>query len=494
MSKQPRLVLHAMIKTESATHQIWRLNSLGMIALMACVTVFLAQAGMAALTITNGNFDEGIPDQVHQADVAAPWYDFSSANFWENAWQISIDGISPNDTPVLALSAFAADETVDGAGLNGYAYQNIGTADGASEVTLLFDWGSFDDANGPRDLGITFSILESDGTFVPDDGLDILGASGVTLIDQQSATQVDVPISQMFSDKWTFDLSSAGTGDLFLRINNFETAAGAAGDESWVAVDNVRIAGPTLTLLVDEVTGETKIQNNTEASMTFNYYLIESDGGALNSTDAPAGWDSLNDQNFDTGLPADFDGDGVVDHDDVNKWQSDFSMNAGSDADHDGDSDGVDFLILQQQFGQVPGPGDGWVEAGGVDSTQLAELYLNDVTTLNPGEVISLGTAYNPAVLGSGNGDVIFSYASPGDLRLTEGEVVYVSGSITAVPEPASLALFGMGLVGLAVIGRRPKKNGASLCQSSAFLPEFGISLSLVIDRTMQEKKHRNNL
>ncbi|MAT69048.1 MAG: hypothetical protein CMJ58_05935 [Planctomycetaceae bacterium] len=219
-----------------------RLVAGAVVAAMAC----WAGSAQAVLNIANGDFESGIPDEVHQADVASPWFDFSGANFWENAWQISIDGISPNDTTVLALSAFAADDTVDGVGQNGYAYQDLGTADGATSMTLRFDWGSFDDAGGPRDLGVTFSILESDGSFVPDEQTDILGATGVTLISQNSTSQLDVPISGMFSEEWTFDLSSAGSGNLYLRINSFEPVSGQ--DQAWVFVDNVRFIPEPATL------------------------------------------------------------------------------------------------------------------------------------------------------------------------------------------------------------------------------------------------------
>ena len=48
---------------------------------------------------------------------------------------------------------------------------------------------------------------------------------------------------------------------------------------------------------------------------------------------------------------ADFNQDGNVDMADLTQWQSDFGVNAESDADRDGDSDGYDFLTWQQQFG-----------------------------------------------------------------------------------------------------------------------------------------------
>jgi hypothetical protein len=49
-----------------------------------------------------------------------------------------------------------------------------------------------------------------------------------------------------------------------------------------------------------------------------------------------------------TSTPGDFDGDGVVDGDDLVQWQGDFGVNGDSDADGDGDSDGADFLVWQR--------------------------------------------------------------------------------------------------------------------------------------------------
>jgi hypothetical protein len=52
----------------------------------------------------------------------------------------------------------------------------------------------------------------------------------------------------------------------------------------------------------------------------------------------------------------------------LSQWQGDFGLSDGSDADHDGDSDGADFLRWQRQlsevsadsFSAVPEPG-AWV-------------------------------------------------------------------------------------------------------------------------------------
>lgn len=66
----------------------------------------------------------------------------------------------------------------------------------------------------------------------------------------------------------------------------------------------------------------------------------------------------------DPGLPADFDGSGLVDGDDLTLWILDFGSGTDADADGDGDVDGNDLLIWQRDFGSgvasiaaIPEPG-----------------------------------------------------------------------------------------------------------------------------------------
>jgi hypothetical protein len=62
-------------------------------------------------------------------------------------------------------------------------------------------------------------------------------------------------------------------------------------------------------------------------------------------------------------IPGDFDENLIVNGADLAQWRGDFGINGDSDADDDGDSDGADFLIWQQNLGAggavaaVPEPG-----------------------------------------------------------------------------------------------------------------------------------------
>jgi GH35 family endo-1,4-beta-xylanase len=52
-------------------------------------------------------------------------------------------------------------------------------------------------------------------------------------------------------------------------------------------------------------------------------------------------------------LAADFNDDNVVDDEDLAMWQASYEVDAGGDADEDGDTDGADLLAWQQQLGLV---------------------------------------------------------------------------------------------------------------------------------------------
>jgi len=214
------------------------MNPKSLLSCLLGITLAGIPAAHATLAITNGNFETGAPP-ADSPDVLN-WNDANPGGFWQAAW-LKKGGDSPNGSTVMCLSANAANETLNGVGTNTYAYQAIGTRAGANSVTISFQWGTFATAP-PRSLGITVGIYESDGTFVPADGTELLGASGVTLVDQESILQTAVPTGTLYTQLLTFDLSGAGTGQLYLRFNNYEAPG---KDEAWVAVDNVLIVPPT---------------------------------------------------------------------------------------------------------------------------------------------------------------------------------------------------------------------------------------------------------
>jgi hypothetical protein len=209
-----------------------------------------------------------------------------------------------------------------------------------------------------------------------------------------------------------------------------------------------------LTLIVNKTNGQARIKNTSAAPVAIDYYSIASPGSAMDA----AGWTSLDDQNFDVGLPADFGRNGVVGADDLTTWRGAFGPSLVGDANGDGFSNGQDFLMWQRQLGKTPTSADGWAEAGGSSSSQLVELFLNGATVFAPGEEAPLGAAYNEAIFGANDGDLQFLVSLSHNDTFYSGAVSYVNSFVTAVPEPTSLGL-GLGAFGAIASARRGRQR-----------------------------------
>ena len=207
---------------------------------VASALALFTPSAFAALAITNGDFETGGGDNVN--DVTG-WFDYSTGGFWEGAWQTNNGGITPNGTNVVVISSFGAtSDPFSGQ----YLYQGIGTADGASSVTIGFDFGAPNDDPGGRTLGMTVGIYAYDGvgTFAAGDGVSIYAASqtagsGVTLLSSNSDTQlVTTGVDGLIgSYEVTLGLSGAGAQQLFLGFNNYAPVGG----DSWPVLDNIAI-------------------------------------------------------------------------------------------------------------------------------------------------------------------------------------------------------------------------------------------------------------
>jgi hypothetical protein len=107
---------------------------------------------------------------------------------------------------------------------------------------------------------------------------------------------------------------------------------------------------------------------------------------------------------------------------DLTVWKGGYNTNATGDASGDGDTDGQDFLLWQQQLGKAAGEGDSWDEAGGISSNLLTEFFLNGTTTIAPGAQLPIGNAF----LTGAPGDLGFRIARQGG-NLGLGTVEYVT-------------------------------------------------------------------
>jgi hypothetical protein len=194
------------------------------------------------------------------------------------------------------------------------------------------------------------------------------------------------------ADVW---ISMAGADPVFAFALNRQNAAQGphgigfrsfSGDIGEVLIDNMLLMpgatfdrdaftpSPRLNLLVDRDNGQVRIENNTDQSMAISGYRIISDGGAsLDET----GWNPIANQSL-PGFPA---GDGS---------------------------------------------GNGWEVGSNSDDGELREYYLQNESTLNTGEFISLGAAYNTNVDAM---DLRFEYVLDAD-TVAVGPVV--AGTIAA--------------------------------------------------------------
>lgn len=86
-----------------------------------------------------------------------------------------------------------------------------------------------------------------------------------------------------------------------------------------------------------------------------------------------------------------------------------------------------------------------WFEAGTSNQSLLAELAAIGSSTIDPGEIFNIGSAYNTS---SDSRDLEFSYLPVGQTPLVLGVVRY-----TAIPEPSTL-LLGV-LAGTRILMRR---------------------------------------
>lgn len=209
---------------------------------MMCVMLCLCLAAVASagLSITNGDFETNAPTSGTNTWDVDSWYDtYPTADgqtnnwWWEGTWYG--DYVSPTGSSVMGLSYMYS---------TNWAYQSIGVNDeGLTELVLSFDVGSFTDAGEDRDLGVTISVYESDGTFTGADESDIADATTVTLIDSVDILET-LSAGDYVTVTITLDLTSAGDGELFLRFENY---AGTTGTP-WVAIDNVSIVPEPATL------------------------------------------------------------------------------------------------------------------------------------------------------------------------------------------------------------------------------------------------------
>lgn len=213
---------------------------------------------------------------------------------------------------------------------------------------------------------------------------------------------------------------------------------------------------PPITALEIEVnttTGEVILKNPNPIAIGIDDYSITTDQNTLDTS----GWSTLEDQGVNR--PGNFNGDNYVDAADYTVWRD----NEGQDEsalDGNGDGSGTvdagDYDLWAENYGSLS---IGWEAAGFASDSYLGEFFLggsdDDLAVIAPGAEMSLGTAFDTSVLGAGVEDntLVFEYFGAGGATVL-GDVSFVSGAATAVPEPTSLVLVS-GLIAASWLRRR---------------------------------------
>jgi len=203
-------------------------------AILSSIAAMFAACSSAhgTLALANGNF-ETAPATDNNTDITG-WYDYDSGNFWEQAW---LEGIDTPDDYNFSLALAGAANTG-----KPWAYQAIGTADGASTLKVTFDYGSFADAGNSRDLGVTWKVYAVTGSFTPGQNIDINNAPGVTLVASASTSKLQIaPGAKAGIVTLDLDLTNAGASQLYLRVSNF-SPTNTNNDNGYLWVDQVSIA------------------------------------------------------------------------------------------------------------------------------------------------------------------------------------------------------------------------------------------------------------
>jgi hypothetical protein len=340
-------------------------------------------AGGSSQTQAYVDLPNGIVSSLTDATFEA-WYTISSAQAWARVWDFgsttadpSGELMGPGGTGNGSDNLFFAVARITNIGQQRVGLGNEDPRFGGSTAGTVMG-GFFDiDSEFPHMLneqyhavlvfnangagpGVATETFYINGVLAP----DAEGAPNPFTVGHQLANLNDVN-NWLGRSNWTGDSNFGGSFHEF-RIYDHALSASEVAQNSVLGPDT--LSGETIfSLEVNTTTGATRLINNRAEALTFDYYEIASDGGALNA----AGWVSI-----------------------------------------DGDTSA----------------GQGWDKSGGASPNLLAELNLSENGYTFPANgSIPIGNAFNPAVFGAGNpGDLEFRFGLANGVFLT-GPVNYVS-------------------------------------------------------------------
>jgi len=373
-------------------------------------------------------------------DQATGWYfgggiAQSRSESKSNGWDPDGSGPAPAINFVDSIPANFADD-------HRFSSPGIGTAydeNNNLQFAVTWDTAGYDIINSIVGFGDGSNNSIWAGEKFDDVYFEVRDGSGNVLAsvseDYNGATTDANRIAEiMFEDGFIYATGYApgadsGTRDTFLSKYEWD---GTPGSESLTKVWEKFIAGGDSETATDGSLGKLKS------------YVYASTNGQWDNTTGyvnPGGNDIL----LQKLVPGDFNDDGVVDAADISLAEA--AIGAGLpgddtyDFDGDGDSTSADVFFWRTQILDLPIPGDTDGD-GDVDDADLGVAFANYTGPLGAG----VGTKTADEGDTDGDGDV-------DDADLGNAFAAYTGPIATAVPEPTSLALIGLG--GLAMLRRR---------------------------------------
>jgi hypothetical protein len=205
-----------------------------------CILIGFCLASTAlALSITNGDFENQY-DLPYNTDILY-WYDYGGPSIGVDQGPFFLGHTSASIFGSKCVYMGKEANTNEDGGNHTYVYQSIGVYDGDPPVVdVELDWGLGPNKTaGP--MGITVMILESDGTFVPNEwegqSGEIYGKPGITEIGRGTVVRTTAA-GVVMHERFQIDLRSATLGrELFLRFNNYKVGSLVP----YVQVDNITL-------------------------------------------------------------------------------------------------------------------------------------------------------------------------------------------------------------------------------------------------------------
>ncbi|MCO6044349.1 hypothetical protein NG895_10565 [Aeoliella sp. ICT_H6.2] len=272
----------------------------------------------------------------------------------------------------------------DGAGaitdFVGYQYNTLNRFDSVT-VELATQFGDGGDWDSQPRVFVLKNPIDTNTTAPeddPDNWFELVGAT------EGTGHVFDSLVTPGDGGTISFDLSSfpeaARTG-WGIAVGGVDGNAAASGAQNFISVTEFDVTGDVipgpyeLSLEVNSSTGEVFIKNDAPFDVDLDFYKVTSASGSLDLS--ASGWNSLEDPDGNPG-----------------------------------------------NFPSGSGSGDGWEKFGGLDSTVVAESYLDGATTMGTASSVSLGSLF-----AGGTEDLYFRYRTAGGVFI-DAAVVYVSGGL----------------------------------------------------------------